>query len=199
MLLVLSWQTNVKASKEVLKPIALNIEHLVPLVAKKPDYTKEVLEPLRAKQAQAVQEAARRAEEAKREQETRQHEEAARTIVVAPSTQSPVVTVAPQQVSYGNSYTRGQCTYYVASRVSVPAGMGNATNWSYGLAQAGWQVGTGPVPGAIGISHEGYAGHVVIVEAVTLLGVLISEMNYHGVGVVDTRVVPASAFTWAVR
>lgn len=98
--------------------------------------------------------------------------------------------------TYGNNYTPGQCTWYVASRINVPQSMGNATSWSYGLSAAGWRSG-GPIVGAIGVSHAGYAGHVVIVEAVEGGNVLISEMNGpSGPFVVDTRLAPISDFEY---
>lgn len=80
--------------------------------------------------------------------------------------------------TYYNNYSFLQCTWYVASRISVPEYMGNATNWSWGLTSAGWRTGE-PRRGAIGVSHLGYAGHVVLVEGVDGNTVHISEYNYN--------------------
>lgn len=77
----------------------------------------------------------------------------------------------------GNSYAAYNCTAYVASRIPVPAFMGNATNWSYGLSAAGWRSGA-PRRGAVGVSHAGWAGHVVVVEEAVGGMVHISEYNY---------------------
>ena len=79
--------------------------------------------------------------------------------------------------TYGNSYAYRQCTWYVASRVQVPSYLGNATSWSYGLANAGWRQGE-PRRGAVGVSHNGSAGHLVVAERVENGQVLISEYNW---------------------
>lgn len=109
----------------------------------------------------------------------------------------PTHNLISANVYYENNYTAGNCTWYAASRKNVPPSMGNATNWSFGLANAGWTVSNNPIPGAIGISHAGSMGHVVIVESVTGTGVLISEMNYQGLGVIDTRLAPVAEFVYA--
>lgn len=97
-----------------------------------------------------------------------------------------------QAVSYGNSYARGQCTFYVASRRSVPSNWGNARNWLANARAAGWATGNAPRVGAIAWTGRGYAGHVAIVEAVNGNQVAVSDMNYAGVGVVTTRLTSAS-------
>lgn len=79
--------------------------------------------------------------------------------------------------TYGNGYAWHQCTWYVASRIPLPAWMGNATNWSYALSAAGWRSGP-PRRGAVGVSHAGWAGHVVVVEGVVGDYVHISEYNW---------------------
>jgi surface antigen len=79
-----------------------------------------------------------------------------------------------------NGYSYGYCTWYVASRRSVPSNWGNAKSW-YSAAQAsGFKVGSSPVAGAIAWTGAGYAGHVAYVEKVENGQVLVSEMNYNG-------------------
>lgn len=154
-------------------PTAIQIDALVS-PPKRLDYEKDVLLPLREAQAKAAEEAriaAQKAEEARLE------------------------AIRARQVSYGsNDYTAGQCTWYVASRTRVPSSMGNATNWEYGLRNAGWHYGVSV--GAIGVSHNGWAGHVVYVEAVNGSQVLISEMNYFGPFVRSTRVAGIGEFVY---
>ena len=88
--------------------------------------------------------------------------------------------------TFANSYTGGNCTWYVASRIQVPSFMGNAKNWASGLASVGWRSGP-PRRGAIAVSFGGWAGHVAVVEEVSGGLVRISEMNYAGLGVISTR------------
>lgn len=107
---------------------------------------------------------------------------------------APTWSVGP----IGNNYSYGYCTYYVASRRAVPQRMGDATNWEAGLRAAGWTISYTPVAGAIGISHVGVSGHVVIVEQVVGNQVLISEMNgTGGWNVVSQRLTNSSEFVYA--
>lgn len=99
--------------------------------------------------------------------------------------------------TYGsNGYDYGYCTWYVASRISVPSNWGNANTWAYYAAMSGWTVSSVPRVGSIAQTAAGYAGHVAIVESVNSDGtVTISEMNATaGWGRVDTRKVPISSF-----
>jgi hypothetical protein len=129
---------------------------------------------------------------------------ALRPVVKAPSLPDgptgqllPPGTMAPQG-SYPNSYSRGQCTWYVAGRRPVPSGWGNANTW-FGRAQAaGWATGTTPAIAAIAWTPTGYYGHVALVEDVnaTTGEVLISEMNYLGPYQLDKRWVSAGTFKY---
>lgn len=88
----------------------------------------------------------------------------------------PAQTARNSSVSVnGNSYTPGQCTWFVANRRYVPNGWGNASNWKYAAQSAGWTVSKTPVAGAIGWT----SGHVVYVESVGDGVVVISDMNYN--------------------
>ncbi len=51
---------------------------------------------------------------------------------------------------YGfNGYDWGNCTWYVATQISVPANWGNAATWAAGARAAGWHVNAAPSVGAI--------------------------------------------------
>lgn len=187
--LPLLFGTYFSAQPNIVKPIHLatgiSLQFVQPLPT--PDlaqqYNNQVLIPLHAAQAaQTAQEAAT----------ALAAQQVANTPVYTPA---PVTT--PVVASYGNNYDYGECTYWVASKVSVPQSMGDATNWSYGLLDAGWNQGVARA-GAIGVSHLGIAGHVVYVESVNADGsVNISEMNaLLGWNQVDYRTVGASDFQW---
>lgn len=97
----------------------------------------------------------------------------------------------------GNGYAYGYCTWYVASRRSVPAYWGDAVNWYYNAQASGFSVGSVPVVGAIAWTPAGYYGHVAIVDGVSGGMVTISEMNGPaGWGRVDSRTVSASDFRY---
>ena len=96
-----------------------------------------------------------------------------------------------------NGYSFGYCTYYVASRRSVPSNWGNANAWYYAAQASGFSVGSTPVPGAIAWTGAGYYGHVAYVESVSGGMVTISEMNFNGNwDRVTSRTVPASSFRY---
>lgn len=97
---------------------------------------------------------------------------------------------------YGyNGYDFGNCTWYVASQVNVPSNWGNANTWAYYARLSGWNVNSRPAAGAIAQTSAGYFGHVALVKSVNKNGTLtISEMNFAGFDVVDTRTVSASEF-----
>jgi surface antigen len=81
---------------------------------------------------------------------------------------------------YGsNGYDYGYCTWYVATRIPVPANWGNANTWAYYAPSAGWRVSTVPTPGSIAQTSAGYFGHVAVVEQVSADGTMIkySDMN----------------------
>lgn len=98
--------------------------------------------------------------------------------------------------AYANSYSRGQCTWYVAGRRPIPRGWGNAATW-YGRARAaGWGVGSKPAVGAVAWTSSGSYGHVALVEAIDGSDVLVSEMNYLGTYKIDKRWVRATSFQY---
>jgi N-acetylmuramoyl-L-alanine amidase len=109
-------------------------------------------------------------------------------------------TAAPRLTYFaggGNGYSYGYCTYYVASRRSVPSNWGNASSWYYNAQASGFSVGYTPVPGAIAWTGAGYYGHVAYVESVSGGMVTVSEMNYNGNwNRVTSRTVSASSFRY---
>ncbi|MBP7820734.1 LysM peptidoglycan-binding domain-containing protein [Candidatus Saccharibacteria bacterium] len=96
----------------------------------------------------------------------------------------------------GNGYVPGYCTYYAASRVSIPSNWGNANTWDNRARASGWTVSSVPVAGAIFQTDAGWAGHVGIVEEVHGDGTItVSDMNgFSGFGRVGSGRVPVSAY-----
>lgn len=93
-----------------------------------------------------------------------------------------------------DTYTFGECTWYVASTLPwVQGGWGNATDWPPNAARAGFQL-TGVVTLGAVVAYaagDGYSdfGHVAIVVRVDGPAVfLVSEMNFVGWDLVDQRV-----------
>lgn len=100
----------------------------------------------------------------------------------------------PRGGSAGNTYARGYCTWYAKNRrPDLPNNLGNANTWVSRASAQGIPTGSAPRAGAIG--QQG--NHVVYVERVNGDGtVTVSEMNYAGFGVVSSRTVPASYFSY---
>jgi surface antigen len=100
---------------------------------------------------------------------------------------------SPVNITYGpNHFPWGYCTWWVAQQRYVPWS-GNAWQW-YGNAQAyGRSVGQTPEPGAIMVTWESGYGHVAYVESVSGNSFTVSEMNYKGFGIVDTRSLTTSS------
>ena len=121
---------------------------------------------------------------------------ATRSYTTSNSTSFAVYGFSPQYG--GNGYVYGYCTYYVASRISVPKNWGNANTWDNYARASGWTVSSVPRAGAILQTDAGWAGHVGIVEAVSPDGTMIkfSDMNgiagFGRVGFSDW--VPASSY-----
>ncbi len=86
---------------------------------------------------------------------------------------------------YGfNGYDYGNCTWYVATQIAVPANWGNAATWAAGARAAGWHVSSTPTVGAIAQTPyaAGGLGHVAIVIAVQGDQVEVRDMNNYGDG-----------------
>jgi surface antigen/LysM repeat protein len=89
-----------------------------------------------------------------------------------------------------NLFPFGQCTWFVASKISIPW-HGDAWTW-YGSAQAaGWAVGSTPRVGAAMVTWESRVfGHVSYVDSINPDGSWnVLEMNYVGWGVIDQRTI----------
>ena len=98
----------------------------------------------------------------------------------------------------GNAYGYGYCTWYVKNkRPDIGSYWGNANQWKASAEAAGYNTGTQARPGAIGVSFEGSAGHVVYVESVSGTTIHLSEMNgAAGWNVIGERDAPESAFIY---
>jgi surface antigen len=81
----------------------------------------------------------------------------------------------------GNGYAYGWCTWYVASRVSMPSNWGNANTWDDYARLSGWTVSSRPIVGAIAQTDSmSYLGHVAYVEAVSPDGTMIKYSDMAG-------------------
>lgn len=90
-----------------------------------------------------------------------------------------------------DNFDWGYCTWWVASRRSVPWS-GDAIAWYDNARALGYGVGYEPVPGSILVRHSASAtwaayGHVAYVEWVDGTTFGVSEMNVVGFGEVSTR------------
>ncbi|MGH7746886.1 MAG: CHAP domain-containing protein [Candidatus Dormibacteria bacterium] len=94
-----------------------------------------------------------------------------------------------------DDFPAGECTYYVAQHREV-TWSGNADEWLANASAAGATTSTAPSVGAIAVygpgGHGQYSlayGHVALVTGVTATSYTVSEMNYAGPGVVDSRTI----------
>jgi hypothetical protein len=92
----------------------------------------------------------------------------------------------PQPGGTRGQFPWGWCTWYVSSRRSI-AWSGNAREWYAAARALGFGVGATPRVGAIMVSRESGYGHVAYVESVNGNTFTISEMNFHGFGVITQR------------
>lgn len=113
-------------------------------------------------------------------------------VVKGKTVYEPRVNLTPDD---GHIFPWGQCTYYVAFRRSAlgkPVTWGgNAKSWLANARAQGVPTGSTPVPGAIVVTNDSRRyGHVAIVESVNGDGsIVVSEMNYKGLGVIDQRTI----------
>ena len=102
---------------------------------------------------------------------------------------------SPRPVVAGNGYVPGNCTWYVKNRrPDIGNYWGDAGySWIANARAAGYSTGATPRAGAIGVTP----GHVVYVESVNADGTAnISEMNWGALYRMNSRTVPAGAFTY---
>jgi len=136
-----------------------------------------------------IEELKTRIAEKKAEKERKKREAASKTVSIGKYAAN----------SAGNGYAAGNCTWYVKSRrPDIGNYWGNANQWIASAQAAEFSTGSAPKQGAIGVSFEGYYGHVVYVESVSEDGstVNLSEMNAKGLGVISSRTAPASSFQY---
>ncbi len=110
-------------------------------------------------------------------------------VIIPNGTEAPVSTYYAYGFAFGygaiygfNGYDFGECTWYVATQIAVPANWGNADTWYLGARASGWRVSSVPTIGSIADTDAGYLGHVAIVKGISPNGqeVYISEMNDWG-------------------
>jgi len=115
-----------------------------------------------------------------------------------------IVSTAGIDLSAGGTYAWGQCTWWAAIRRAqigrpVAGRLGNGGDWGDNAKAYGYQVSGSPrpgdavsfAPGALGADRT--YGHVAVVESVHGDGgILISEANAKGVGIVSTREISAA-------
>lgn len=104
----------------------------------------------------------------------------------------------------GNGYGCRQCASYVAWRAQKETGRsfygwGNAKQFPYTAASAGYAVGSTPRAKALGVISSGYYGHVVYIEEVRGGQVLVAQYNaWHsqdpGWGKFSREWVPANTY-----
>lgn len=97
---------------------------------------------------------------------------------------------------YANSYTWGNCTWYVASRVHVPDNLGNANTWASMAQYDGFRAGPARIGAVATNTWMSYLGHVALVIDVQGDQVKVSEMNVNGLGVVDEAWYPMSDWVY---
>lgn len=120
-------------------------------------------------------------------------EEAARQEALAAEAKAKENAIASGQVVTGHSqpgfdyanagtYPVGECTWGV--KVMVPfvgPYWGNANQWANSARQAGYRVGTKPIPGAIAVWNGGEYGHVAYVSDVqSETSIQVLESNWGG-------------------
>jgi len=97
----------------------------------------------------------------------------------------------------GNMNDYGYCTWYAFERraelgMPIQSPWGNADAWAWSAAASGFLVDNTPAFGAVLVDESGYEGHVAVVERVEANGdIFISEMNYSGWNVINTRTISA--------
>lgn len=98
-------------------------------------------------------------------------------------------------------YTPGNCTWWVdhlAPWIDQYGNFGDAHNWISHARSQSLQISSQPQPGEIAVwdassPGSGGYGHVALVTGVQQNGLpIVSEMNYKGLGITDTRNVDAS-------
>ncbi|MDR2832101.1 MAG: glucosaminidase domain-containing protein [Streptococcaceae bacterium] len=106
-----------------------------------------------------------------------------------------------KEYNLSGSYPVGQCTWYVFNRMaqlgySIDNYMGNGGDWGRSGLTKGYDVSHVPAVGDAISFSQGVAGadptygHVAFVEAIGPQGIVISESNVKGLGIVSYRIIP---------
>jgi hypothetical protein len=115
---------------------------------------------------------------------------------------APLFSWVPSSGFPGTRFYQGyedQCTYYAAYQWPGRNGGGvtwssNASGWVQLATGQGYQVSSTPSVGAIAVwgAQSGYSGygHVAIVTDVKPGSYTVSEQNYKGPGIIDSRTIP---------
>ena len=100
-----------------------------------------------------------------------------------------------KRIAEPNTYAAGNCTWYAYEKRAemgepLTNDLGNANTWALRAYDRGFSVDTVPSTGSVFQTTQGALGHVGIVEAINTDGsILVSEMNYVGLGIVSQRVI----------
>lgn len=98
-----------------------------------------------------------------------------------PAQTTPISYTPPRTSGGANTYPVGQCTWGVKEVASwVGNYWGNANQWLYSAAAAGFRTGSTPQVGAVAVWTGGYYGHVGVVTAVNGSQIQVVESNYAG-------------------
>jgi len=102
-------------------------------------------------------------------------------------------TIIGKEYGSYNGGLPGWCTWYANKmRPDLPNGMGNARDYLRSARAAGMATGSVARPGAIFVSGESGWGHVGYVQSVSGGTMTVTEMNYVGRYVVNSRTVSTS-------
>lgn len=96
---------------------------------------------------------------------------------------TPTVATESTKTVYSasNTYPVGECTWGAKSLAPwVGNYWGNANQWLYSAAAAGYSTGTTPQVGAVAVWTSGAYGHVAVVTAVNGSQIQVMESNYAG-------------------
>ena len=91
----------------------------------------------------------------------------AKPLATTPAIRPVVASIGYRPLFGPGGYVFGHCTYYVATKIGVPYGLGNANRWDDNAARHGYTLSSLPQPGAIAQTDGfSYYGHVAFVEDV---------------------------------
>jgi surface antigen len=121
----------------------------------------------------------------------------------SPPTPMPTSNRKIGQLTSGNYYPWGQCTWGAEKRFAeffhhYPQIGGDARHWGVDANARGWTVVARPEPNSVAVFQPGEAGagrygHVAWVRSTNGRQVTIEETNFRGLGVWDTRTVTPGA------